>query len=198
MQEKIGQIRWSASFRKIIHFGWIFTFGRKNVCRFQTCYTLVFVVTRAIVGEANVCNGYASIAVARNCVFYKYFAVFHEEWCFDYVAKNTRCRILFQGLALNAVVNPFGMVGCIAENVDALFYRCVNLKLAFYLIVLAAFADAVIYRGVAVTVVPFALGVCRDTRQKCGNRNDNYVNELSFQGKLLSDVLVYNLVELLH
>ena len=90
------------------------------------------------------------------------------------------------------------MVGCIAENVDALFYRCVNRELAFYLVVLSAFTDAVIYRGVAVTVVPFALGVCRDTRQKCGNRNDNYVNELSFQGKLLSDVLVYNLVELLH
>ena len=78
-----------------------------------------------------------------------------------------------EGLALNAVVNPFGMVGCIAENVDALFYRCVNLKLAFYLIVLAVFADAVIYRGVAVTVVPFALGVCAKGYEHC-----NYCNNM--------------------
>ena len=90
------------------------------------------------------------------------------------------------------------MVGCIAENVDALFYRCANRELAFYLVVLSAFADAVIYRCFAVTVVPFALGICADCWQKGGNRNDNYVNMLSFQGELLSDVLVYNLVELLH
>ena len=90
------------------------------------------------------------------------------------------------------------MVGCIAENVDALFYRCVNRELAFYLIVLATFTDAVIYRCVAVAVVPFALGICADCWQKDGNRNDNYVKMLSFQGELLSNILIYNLVELLH
>lgn len=133
-----------------------------------------------------------------NLVLDKHFAVFHEEGCLYYVAENTRCRIIFQGLALNAVVNPFGMVGCIAENVDALFYRCVNRELAFYLIVLAAFTYAIIYRCVAFAVVPFVLGICADCWQKGGNRNDNYVNVLSFQGELLSNILIYNLVELLH
>ena len=90
------------------------------------------------------------------------------------------------------------MVLCIAENVYALFYRCVNHEFTFYLIVLAAFAYAIIYRCVAVATVPFSLCICADCWQKGSNRNDNYVNVLFFQGKLLSDVLVYNLVELLH
>lgn len=90
------------------------------------------------------------------------------------------------------------MVGCIAENVDALFYRCVNRELAFYLIVLAAFTYAIIYRCIAFAVVPFVLGICADCWQKGGNRNDSYVNVLSFQGELLSNILIYNLVELLH
>ena len=63
-------------------------------------------------------------------------------------------------MAFNAVVNPFCMVFGIAEYVYALVYRLVYYKFALNLIILATFADTVIYRCVAVAIVPIFLGVC--------------------------------------
>lgn len=126
VQQKIGKVCWSARFGEIIHLCRIFAFGGKNVCRFQACYAFVLVVAWSVVGQTDVCNRNATIIVVLNFIFYKHFAVFHEEWCFNYVAEYSRCRILFQDTAFDAVVNPFCMVLGIAEYVYALVYRLVD------------------------------------------------------------------------
>ena len=107
-------------------------------------------------------NSDTSVGISYNFVLNKHFAVFHEDRGFDYVTENTRCRIFCQGLAFNAVVNPFCVVLSIAEYVDSLFYRCFKHEFAFYLIVLASFTYAIIYRCVAFAVVPVFLCICKN------------------------------------